>query len=82
MENIKRLHAILLADYGNLAYQKLSGDWNLKSIPDKIHSAWYSPDCNSVVIIAKRIAEKADINEIKSDLLELISTLKEEFSKL
>lgn len=82
MDKITKLHSKLLTDYGNVAYQKLSGDFDLKSIPDKIHSAWYSTNENSFVTIAKKIADKADIDEIEADLSELISTLKDEFTKL
>lgn len=82
MKNLKKRHANLLQQYGNVAYQEISGDIYFENVPEKLNEAWNSEDTISFKTIATRINSKHDLIKHKSELLVLENILIDEFTKL
>lgn len=41
--NLERFQAYILANYGNVAYQRISKDTYFKTVPNELYEIWYSP---------------------------------------
>lgn len=41
--NLERFQAHILANYGNVAYQRVSKDTYFKTVPNKLYEIWYCP---------------------------------------
>lgn len=91
-ENLKKtlrdLHASRLIDYGNLAYQQLSNDWQFEDVPSELNELWYRQDGLSFLTLC--IAHDSNINYMSQDELIrkiddercLIARLEKVFSKI
>lgn len=41
--NLERFQAHILANYGNVAYQRISKDTYFKTVPNELYEIWYCP---------------------------------------
>lgn len=41
--NLERFQAHILANYGNVAYQRVSKDTYFKTVPNELYEIWYCP---------------------------------------
>lgn len=41
--NLERFQAYILANYGNVAYQRISKDTYFKTVPNELYEIWYCP---------------------------------------
>lgn len=86
-QKLRSLRAIRLMDYGNIAYQRQSNDWNFENVPNELMELWYCPEKDSFITLA---INESDIEGLSNDELieliekerHLISQLKRIFSNL
>lgn len=49
---LRNLRAYRLKNYGNTAYQRISGDWNFEHVPFELMELWYGQDTLSFITLS------------------------------
>lgn len=86
-QKLLSLRAIRLMDYGNIAYQRQSNDWNFENVPNELMKLWYCPEKDSFLTLS---INESDIKYKSNDELiiliekegHLLSQLEKIFSNL
>lgn len=86
VQSIRKIRSKRASDYGNLAYQNVSGDIELKRIPEELWKLWYDRDSLSFVSIDPHqdleVFSESELQELYNKEVELLKKLESAFSKL